>query len=99
MSDKIPLGSGLRLDIGNPFVAYTTDNHVLILETHTMLNAHGDIIWYDEKVVNSNPTEEEIFKVNLKNPQEERQIAWGKTGPNISTGDIVEVAPDRREDN
>ena len=99
MSDKMPLQMDIHVELSKPFVAYTTsDNRPMILQSEKFVNAHGDLIYYEERVVNDNPSEEEVFKVNLTNPQAEKQYAWGKTGPTISTGDTVEVSPSRLRD-
>ena len=90
----------IHVEFSKPFVAYATStNRAMILQSERFVNAHGDLIYYEERVLNDSPTKEEVFKVELANPQEEKQYAWGKTGPAISTGDTVEVSPHRRANN
>jgi hypothetical protein len=75
--EKFPLSFDISMEVGRPFIAYTTNNKRVILQSESLVNAHGDVVYYTEVVVDPDPTEEEIFKVELANPQEERQIAWG----------------------
>ena len=90
------MGLDISLDVGLPFVAYTSDNHPLILQEERLINAHGHMIYYEEYVINENPTEQEIFKVNLANPQEGKQIAWGKN--NLPKDGIVGASHPRPKD-
>ena len=98
MSDSFPLHNDLRLETSKPFVAYTTDNKQVIIQGERLVNAYGDLIYYEEVLVNANPTEEEIFKVNLANPTDGRQIAWGFTSESV-TGDTAGGARLRPKDN
>jgi hypothetical protein len=100
MSDKMPLQMDIHIELSKPFVAYTTDypGHPVILQSERFVNAHGDLIYYEERVLNDNPSKEEVFKVELANPQEEKQFAWGKTSSYFATGDTVEVSPRRLKD-
>jgi hypothetical protein len=99
MSDKMPLQVSIHVEMSKPFVAYTAnENKPMIMQSERFMNAHGQLIYFEERVLDANPTEEEVFKVNLANPQKEKQYAWGKTQPIISTGDTVEVSPRRLKD-
>ena len=95
--EKFPLMVGVHLILSDPFVAYTTDNHVMIVQQETLYNQDGMVLYYEERVVNAHPTKEEIFKVNLKNPQENKQVAWGFNKDSV-TGDTVSSGQRRLKD-
>jgi len=77
MAKKIPLGVEMHFEKSKPFVAVTPNGKTVILQSESLFNAHGDIITYTEVVLEDEPTEAEIFKVTLQNPEQETQIAWG----------------------
>ena len=69
--ERFPIGVDITASPGKPFVA-ATDEHLrnkVIVRTMTLTTFHGHVIYVDYEMVNDNPTEEEIFKTELANPQ------------------------------
>ena len=92
MGDKLPLGVDLHFKVSKPYVAITLSNKKVIAQDEALYNAHDDLIHHQERIINPDPTEEELFKVSLANPQEERRISWdymedecGPTGYTLSS--------------
>ena len=67
---KMKLGMDVTATESKPFVAYTQNGCKVIVKAITIRNTYGDILYTDHEFVDGNPTEEEIFKIELANPQE-----------------------------
>jgi len=75
--DSFPLGVNVNIEISKPFAAKIPNGPTVILQAESMYNAYGDLIHYTEVVLDDSPSEQELFKVKLSNPEQETQIAWG----------------------
>ena len=70
MGEKFPLHHNLHLKSSKPFIGYMPSGKAVIVVREEILNAHGDIIYTANQVIDTNPSKETRFKINLSNPQE-----------------------------
>ena len=80
-NEKLPLGIDLRVYLGEPFVVELSNGRKLIVQTEGIRNIYGDLVYCTEKVINEKPTEEEVFKVKLKNPDFISNVDWNELYP------------------
>lgn len=78
------MGSSIRMVVSDPFVVILPGT-TFIAQSETMFNAHNDVIYYTESIINSEPTKKELFLTKLKNSNQTTKIYWG-TGENIKVG-------------
>ena len=70
---KFPLGiGGIELRTSKPFVAYMKSGNKVIAVEEIMRNKYGDPLYSQYHVIDNDPTDEEIFKVMLANPSDEK---------------------------
>ncbi len=76
MANSISLGIGVSMLVSDPFLVELKSGKCMIAQAESMYNEHGDLIWYQENVIDHDPDKKKVFLMKLKGVEYDSRVDW-----------------------